>query len=335
MPSKIYVLTTDIYENMFLEMPPNYGAASSFAVVLLLVVGFLLILYRRLSRDASKYHTVTGRGFRPRVIDLKKWRYLTAGVLFIFFLIILVLPLMTIVWTALLPFYQTFSISAFNILTWANFAVVWESPSFHSSLINTIGLGAGSATIVTLFGALCGWMIARGRPGTGTLDLLCTSPLAFPSIVMGIAFLSVFVHAPFSLYGSLFSLIVAASVAYLPYGVRYSHVAVLQVHTELEEAAGISGARRASVFISIIAPLIAPALIACWLFIFLLSVRAVAMTLILSGPDSQVIAVTLFDLWNNGQLGELAAMGLLWTGIMTVLSILFFFSTRRYGVTVH
>jgi iron(III) transport system permease protein len=59
------------------------------------------------------------------------------------------------------------------------------------------------------------------------------------------------------------------------------------------------------------------------------------MTLILSGPDSQVIAVTLFDLWNNGQLGELAAMGLLWTGIMTVLSILFFFSTRRYGVTVH
>ena len=335
MPGKVYVLTTDVYEHIYLQIPPDYGAASSFAVVLLVVVALLLVLYGRLSRHAYRYHTVTGRGFRPRVINLGKWRYLTAAMLVGFFLVILVLPLATIGWAALLPFYQTFSIEALDLITLDNFVKVDNSPSFHDSLWNTLILGAGSATAVTAFSALCGWMIARGRPGAGTLDLLCTSPLAFPSIVMGIAFLSVFVQVPFALYGTVLSLVIAASIAYLPYGVRYAHVGTMQIHTELEEAAGISGARQARTFFAIIAPLVAPALISCWLFVFLLAVRAVAMTLVLVGPDSQVVAVTLFDLWNNGQVGELAAMGLVWTAIMSVLSTLFYFSVRRYGLMVH
>ncbi len=84
----------------------------------------------------------------------------------------------------------------------------------------------------------------------------------------------------------------------------------------------------------IVLPLLVPALISCWLFVFLLAVRAVSLVLLLSGPDSQVVAVTLFDFWNNGQIGELAALGCVWTAIMTVFSLAFFVVARRYQLAV-
>ena len=56
-------------------------------------------------------------------------------------------------------------------------------------------------------------------------------------------------------------------------------------------------------------PLISAALVSCWLFVFLLAVQNVALPLMLVGPGTEIMAVTLFDLWQNGQVTELAAMG--------------------------
>ena len=109
---------------------------------------------------------------------------------------------------------------------------------------------------------------------------------------------------------------------------------VLQVHRELEEASSLSGARQSTTFLRIVVPLITPALITCWLFVFLLSVKAVAAQILLVGPKSQVIAVTLFDLWENGQVNELAAMGVTWMSLMTVVSTIFYIIARRYGLSI-
>jgi iron(III) transport system permease protein len=151
---------------------------------------------------------------------------------------------------------------------------------------------------------------------------------------MGVAFLHVFLQMPFGLYGSLLSVIIASTVRFLPYGMRYSYAGVLQVHRELEEASAISGARQITTFLRIVIPLVAPALITCWLFVFLLAVKAVAMQILLVGPNSQVVAVTLFDLWENGQVTELAAMGVSGMALMTVASTAFYIIARRYGLSI-
>ncbi|MCZ6885833.1 MAG: iron ABC transporter permease, partial [Alphaproteobacteria bacterium] len=65
---------------------------------------------------------------------------------------------------------------------------------------------------------------------------------------------------------------------------------------------------------------------------FLVSTKAVSIPILLSGPDSQVIAVTMFDLWENGQVTESAAVGVTWAAFMTVLSTLFYIIARRYGL---
>jgi iron(III) transport system permease protein len=195
-------------------------------------------------------------------------------------------------------------------------------------------VGAAAATAVTALTALTGWYVARRAPGSRVLDTLAALPLIFPAIVLGLAFLEIFVHAGSGLYGSLASLVIVSVVAYIPYGLRYAELGVIQIHPELEEAAAIAGARPAGTFIRVVLPLLMPALISCWLFVFLLAVRAVSLVLLLAGPDSQVVAVMLFDFWNNGQVGELAALGCVTTAIMTVFSTAFLVVARRQQLPI-
>jgi iron(III) transport system permease protein len=191
-------------------------------------------------------------------------------------------------------------------------------------------LAGSTATLVVCITAVMGWCIARQMRGGRLMDILAAVPLAFPAIVFSFAFLQIYLNALPFVYNSLISLIIVSSVAFMPYGVRYAQLGSMQIHPELEEAASLTGARFVSIFFRIVVPLLAPALISGWLFIFLLSARAMSLVLLLVGPDSAVVAVSLFDLWNNGQLNELAALGILWTMIMTVFSFAFYWVARRF-----
>jgi iron(III) transport system permease protein len=334
LPGSARVLTTTIYQRLTLDMPPDVGSASAFGVLLLVVMAILLQVYSRVAAQTHRYQTVTGKGFRPRVIRLGRWRYAAGALIVTIPFIVVVIPLATILWAALLPYYQPFSLKAVPLLGFGNFVQVLNSPSFRGAIVNSLVLGAAAATLVTALSALAGWCVARRVAGGRLLDALAALPLIFPAIVLGLAFLEIFVHAGSRLYGSLLSLVVVSVVAYMPYGLRYAQLGVIQIHPELEEAAAIAGARQARTFIRVVLPLLIPALISCWLFVFLLAVRAVSLMLLLAGPDSQVVAVTLFDFWNNGQVGELAALGCIWTAIMTVFCVAFLVVARRYQLPI-
>lgn len=333
-PGGIFVLTTDIFQAAQQDTPPNYGQAGAFSVALLAVVMVLLLCYNRLSRYAERFQTITGKGFRPKVMDLGKWRYVTAAILVLMFVIIIVLPVGIVVWAAFLPYYQPFSLEAISLFTTENFAEVLDAGLLFASVTNTLILGVATATIVSLFTAVCAWLAVRRYKGGWLLDQLATTPLILPSIVLGVALLQVFLNTPLGLYGTLTSLVLASMIRYLPYGMRYSYAGVLQIHTELEEASAMSGARRISTFLRIVVPLVAPALITCWLFVFLSATKAVSLMILLVGPDSHVVAVTIFDLWENGALPELAALGVSWTAFMTVIAAIFYYFSRRFGLTV-
>ena len=232
------------------------------------------------------------------------------------------------------PYYEPLSVAAVSKLSLGNFLQVLKSQSFRDSIANSLVLGASAATIVTALAAIAGWYVARQVAGSRVLDLLATLPLVFPAIVLGLAFLELFVHAGSQIYGSLLSLVIVSAVAYIPYGLRYAQLGVIQIHPELEEAAAIGGAGHARAFFRIVLPLLIPAMISCWLFVFLLAVRAVSLMLLLVGPDSQVVAVALFDFWNNGQIGELAALGCVWTAIVTVFTVAFLIVARRYQLPI-
>ena len=81
----------------------------------------------------------------------------------------------------------------------------------------------------------------------------------------------------------------------------------------------------------VIAPLLSPALLSAWIFIFLICSKELSVAVLLAGPRSQVIAVAMLDLWVNGQGGELAAFGLVWTLVMMTVALGFFLLARNRG----
>lgn len=329
----INVLTTNIYQSSRGQGFPRYGEAGAYSVCLLIIVCGLIYLYNRLSRNAHKYQSITGKGYRPRVIDLGPLRWLGSGVLLFMFLLVTGLPIVILLFASLQPFYEGVTIQSFGRFTMENYALLRDARSFHDAIGNTLIMGAATASAVIPLTAICAWLAARRAPGAWILDQLATSPLVFPAIVMSVAFLYVFVSLPVALYGTLLSVIIASTSRYLPYGMRYSYAGVLQIHKELEDASASSGAAQLTTFIRIVVPLLAPALIGGWLFVFLLSVQAVSLPLLLVGPGSEIVAVTLFDLWQNGQVTELAAMGMVWIALMTVVSSIFYYVTRRFQIS--
>jgi iron(III) transport system permease protein len=325
----INVLTTTIYQSAHRGGTPNYGEAGAFSVSLVLIVTGLLIWQTSLARYAHRYQTITGKGFRPRIIDLGPWRWACAAVLMTLFLAVTVIPIAMLVYVSFQPFYDGISRAGFARISLENYATLVGPGSFRDAIWNTMVLGISTATIVVPFTALCAWLIARRVPGAAILDHLATLPLVFPAIILSVAFLNVFVNLPLPLYGTLLSIIIASSVRYLPYGMRYAYTGALQIHSDLEEAATIAGARRKALFGRIVVPLLAASLISSWLLVFLLSVQAVSLPLLLVGPGSEIMAVTLFELWRNGQVTELAAMGVAWIGLMTVVSTAFHLLTLQ------
>ena len=332
LPGDIRVLTTSIYLDAQ-KLPPQYGSAGAFSVFLMFVVAGTLYLYFRVTREGDRFHTVTGKGYRPAVIQLGRWRYLAACGLLLYSLVLLVLPFLIILWASLLPFYIQPSLEAVAKFTLKNYVTALHFPKITDSIKNSILLGFGSASAVMVLTLFASWLLVRTKMrGRWLLDLLTTLPLLFPGIVMGLAILRFYLFVPIPVYGTLWILLIAFVTRYIPYGIRYTHSGLLQLHKELEEAAFTAGASWANCMRRIIVPLITPSFLGGWVFIFLLSAKELSMSVLLVSPQTPVVSVAIFELWENAQVGELAAFGVIWSVILVSVAIVYYLFARRYGI---
>jgi iron(III) transport system permease protein len=119
---------------------------------------------------------------------------------------------------------------------------------------------------------------------------------------------------------------------FLPYGMRFSNASLLQVHKELEESALLSGGSWTTTFRRIVLPLLKPGLIAGWLTIVIVSLRELSSSILLYSPDSQVVSIVLWELWQNGQYVQLSALGVMMIVVLFVFVLVTQFIGRRFGV---
>src|SRR5205807_5653690 len=182
LPGRISVLTTDIYSNMVARAPPDVGGASALSVLMLALVLMLLYAYGRLSRNAEKFATITGKGFRPRPFDLGRLRYTAAAVLVLYFVLLLVVPMLMLVWVSLLPFFQPVSAAAFKLISLNNYRTVLASGQMEL-LINTLLVAVATATIAVTLTFVGAWLAVRRSPGGWIIERLATIPLVFPGLI--------------------------------------------------------------------------------------------------------------------------------------------------------
>src|SRR4026208_1098274 len=110
---------------------------------------------------------------------------------------------------------------------------------------------------------------SRGRSSAPA----CCAPLAIPGVIVGAGILVAYLMLPIPIYNTIWILLVAYVTLYLPYGMRFASSGITQIHRELEEAASMSGAGLGQTFRKIMLPLLAPVLLAGWIYLFVLAVR--------------------------------------------------------------
>jgi len=329
MPGHIQLLTTNIYLDMT-QAPPLLSRASAFSTVLMAVVSVLLYLYSRVSRHADRYASVTGKSFRPRPFRLGvSGRTLGGALILVNFLIVLVLPMLAILWNSFSPFVSAMTLAGLSRMTTRHYAAVFSHAEYLDLGLNTAIISGLAATVAMALTGVAAWMSVRRKPGSQLLDQLTSVPLVIPGVVLGVAVLEISLQWVPSVYGTVWLVALAFVIRYMPYGMRYGSAGVIQIHCELEEAAGAAGASQPSMLRRIMLPLLTPSLVAGWLFIFLLGAKELSIAVLLAGPNSRTISVAMFDQWANGASGEVAAMGVVWTCIMTVFTLGLFMVNRR------
>jgi iron(III) transport system permease protein len=331
-PAGVEVLTTKIYLQIKGGLIPKYGEASAYSIMLIVLVAVGLYPYYRITSKTYKFTTISGKAFRPNRIALGRWRWL-GGCLMLVLPLLQCFPIAAIAWSSFLPFAQVPSRKALSLLTLNNYVTAFADSGIINSMINSLTVSvtsASGAVAITFFAA---WLIVRASmKARWVLDQMAMLPLVFPGIVMGIAILKMYLVLPIPVYGTIWILVLAFIARYLPYGIRFSHAALLGLHRELEEGALAAGASWFQMLRHVVVPLIMPALLAGWIYIFLITFKELSIALLLYSPGSQVVAVTIWELWDNGHVGELAAFSLVITIGTVIVGSIFLSIGHRYGL---
>ncbi len=318
--SGIYVFTSRIYF-VLRTYPPDLAAAGALAVTLLVIAVIGVAIARLLAGRGSKtYQTITGKGFRPRPMDLGKWRPVVgAGILFYFFVTVLA-PLAVLIYTSVLPFYRAPTLEVLSSFTLDNYTAVLELDQAQRALQNSLLLGVGAATVVMALMSIAAWITVRSRiPGRSVLEQLTFVPLVIPGLVLGLGLSFVYLRSPIPIYGTLFILLIAYVTKYMPYGMRYATTSMSQISSELEESALVSGASWWKTFRRVLLPLLSPGILAGFVYILVVSFRELSSSILLYSPGNEVLSILIFEQYENGQFTVLAALGVIMVLTLVVL----------------
>lgn len=332
LPVGIEVFTSSIYKAIR-EYPSNVGLASAYAFTLLVIASAGIYFQSRLAGQGGRYSTVTGKGFRPRALDLGPWRLPAAGLLILYMLMVVLLPLFVLVWSSLQKYNAPPSLAALKTVSLDAYFAVFDYPTIARSVWNSAVLSVGAATVVMLMTSVICWITVRTKlPGRWLLDNLASLPMVFPGLVLGLAVMTFYLYFDIGIYGTIWIIFVAYVTRFMPYGLRYAGTSMLQIHRELEESAAMSGASWLMTFRRIILPLLKPGLIAGWIYIVLVSVRELSSSILLYSPGSEVVSVVIWELWQNGQYVELCALGVMMITALFVVVLAAQILGRRFGV---
>jgi iron(III) transport system permease protein len=331
-PNRFYVITTAMYQ-LVSQYPPRIPLAAAMGVSLFAVMFAMLFVYRRIVTRRS-YVTITGKAFRPRVMDVGALRFALLAVCILYISLSVALPLLTLVYASVQKIAVAFPAAANWTLD--NYRTATTMNAVRSALANSLVLGVATATIGVVLMGLLAWIIYRSRvPGSGIIEYIVMFPQAVPRLVFAFGMMWAWLIFPIPIYGTLWLLLIAYLTVFLPLGVRTIAGVMLQVDRSLEESAQMCGAPWAYRIRTVTMPLLRPGLMAAWLLLFIASVRELGASILLMGPNAKVITPAIVESWFASSAELTAAMALIQTLVVAAAMTLFLVLTRRAGQLAH
>lgn len=325
LPAKIYVFPSYIYFTTQRFSPPQFGLSAALGATFLIVSIILVYWYRRLLSQTGRFATVTGKGYRPRLIRLGRWRHVCLFLFLVYFVLAIAAPCLALAWSSLLPVYMTPSWELLSELSLENYREVFAEGDVVDATINTIIVAVSAATLTMILALTSAWIISRRRGrGRAALDVITFLPHALPGVIIGIALTFVFVQPPMQrleLFGTVWIIVLGLTVSYIAFGSRTMIGAFSQLHQEMEEAGRTSGARWPVIMRRIVLPLLLPSFISGWIWVASHALRNFSIPLMLSTRESQVLSVLMWDTWEDGHPGQTSALGVMMIFALAILTI--------------
>jgi sulfate transport system permease protein len=193
----------------------------------------------------------------------------------------------------------------------------WEaiaSAQAVSSLKLTLGVSMVVALVNAVAGTVIAWTLVRDRfVGQGFVNALVDLPFALPTIVAGLTLLAL--YGPKSPTGvniafTRWAILVALLFVTLPFVVRTVQPVLLELDTEMEDAAASLGAGRLATFRRVILPNILPAILSGVALAFARAVGEFGSVVLISGNlpfKTEVVSVYVFGRIESGDAGGAAA----------------------------
>jgi iron(III) transport system permease protein len=294
---------------------PVYGLSAAYGVILLTLGIALLFVYLRLTRLKERFQIVGGKGFRARRVQLRRWKY-PALAFVIAILALKTVPTLLLAWASLLPFYQPPSPQSLAEVSLRNYQLLFASSKTVQAVANTLILGLLVPTLTMALVTVIAWVLVRSRRAR-VLDIVSFVPVALPSMLVGLALLVLLVRSP--IYNTVWILVLGQVMHFVGYGTRVMQPAFLQLHRDLEEAAGASGASPLHAVRTVSLPLLLNSIFNTWLWISIVSVRDLQIPLMLFSSSNIVLSVLIFQEWSAPNSSGAAAAGMILVLIVTLM----------------
>ena len=292
MPFGFYVYSTKIFA-LIRDPVPNYGEATVLASLTLLMIALIIPLQRWIL-ERRRYTTITG-SFRPGLIDLGRWNYLTLGLIALLLILLTVGPLFVLVLGSFMTRIGYF-VLGFTLDHWK---FVLSDPVFLKALRTTVLLGITAALVSPLLFSVIAYILVRTRlPGRGVLDLMVWVAGAIPGILAGLGLLWVFIDTPVLnfLFGTLWALIIVVLLQGKTTGVNVMKGVFLQVGSDMEEAARVSGAGWLRTYFFIWLPLLMPSLMLLAVMNFVSAAGATGSIILLASRNTMTLSLMALEL---------------------------------------
>ena len=251
----------------------------------------------------------------PLDIRLGRARPVVEAALSLAILGTLVLPVTALFTTALVPTYGV-RLSA-ETLTFSNFAeVLFRQSVTARAFLNSTVVAASAAMLLAVFAILVARYAAartRGlrRVGTG-LSALAEVAYAVPGLVISVAFILAFIKPlpllGFSIYNTLWIILLAYLCAFFAIALKPVTAAMLQLDPALDEAAQTAGAGYVRRLLRITFPLVLPAAVSGAILVFLTAYNEVTVSALLWSSGTETIGTTIFNYEDGGYTTLASAM---------------------------
>jgi len=332
--NRVFTLSTYLYTQVHpQEGAPRYDLAAAFGVFTMAVAGLLSWAYFRVLRQGHRYAVVTGRSYRPRQVGLTRGGvWLAWGFLGFYFVLGQLLPLLTLLWSSFLRYFQLPSAAAFANLSLVNYrGLPW--PHLLDGLWNTAVLMISVSTLVLLVSLAISWIVVRSKArGRFLLDAVAFLPHAVPGIIFALsaAYVALFLLRDFvPIYGTVFLIMAVYILERTSFGTRMLNNALAQIHPELEEAGQVMGISLLRRMATILIPLLLPALVNGWLWIALLTYRELTIASLLVTPANVTLPMVIWGLWQTGSFARAAVAAIMGLIFMTPFIFCYWFFGRR------